>query len=94
MTTESIIFDRQEVFNAFCYDVVKKSIDAFSLSENNFEVTNMLYGLYDGVLYSDLISAVHNTDIHPKLATKYDKRAIILDIDALLEHIYYYLQEQ
>lgn len=91
---EVIRFNRREVFNKGDYDAVKRAIDAISLSNDRDTATNYLYGLYDGLLYPELLSTIKELEItHPELKKKYDMRVIIMDIESVLEHIYYYIQE-
>lgn len=92
--TEAIRFNRQEVFNKGDYDAVRSAIDAISLSDGHDTATNYLFGLYDGFLYPELISSVKGLKItHPLLQDKYDMRIVIMNLESVLEHIYYYLQE-
>jgi hypothetical protein len=54
-------FNRQEVFNR---EDMRELMDIISdvemLDGNHFELTNQLYGLFDGVLYDNII---HNANV-------------------------------
>jgi hypothetical protein len=55
-------FNRQEVFNR---EDMRELMDIISdvemLDGNHFELTNQLYGLFDGVLYDNII---HNANVN------------------------------
>jgi len=60
------LFDRHECFTSEMMEMTSESISA----SNNSSLTNMLYGLYDGYIYDDLLSKAIETGVSKEVENK------------------------
>ena len=73
-----IYFNPHEKLGKDALQVIGEAIQAFSLIKDNFNAINNLYGLYDGYLYPDLISALEELDLDKRLIKAgYNKEEVI-----------------
>lgn len=88
--TKIIRFDRHEVFTKKQYETVHYALSAITLSESEdrWDAENMLYGLYDGYLYPNLVSTLEKVELHEMLKEKgYEKSEVIALVKELVSFI-------
>ncbi len=88
--TKIIRFDRHQVFTKRQFEIVRYVLDAIILSESEdrWDAENMLYGLYDGYLYPNLVSTLEKVELHEMLKEKgYEKSEVIALVKELVSFI-------